>query len=226
MGDPLDAERAVLENWKRERDELDAAIAVLEKKIAARGSSVSPAISSGRIVSDEFFRMSTPDAVKKFLKIIGRPARSTTDIIDGLKTGGMATNYTNVYTSLMRLQKKDEVVKVGEDWGLSEWYPPGPVREAKPALADLSTEELIEKAEDFLADKDKQEPAGIASGDQPHASGKGRKEEIAEFIRLHGPSTRSEVLAGTTVPDGTISYCLKDATKFVQDKDGKWRNVE
>jgi len=137
----------VLENWKRERTELDAAIAVLERKIAARGTGVSPVTSGGKIGSDEFFRMSTPDAVKKFLKIVGKPARATTDIIDGLKNGGLPTNYTNVYTALGRLQKKDEVVKVGENWGLNEWYPPAPARESKSANDKEESEELDELKE-------------------------------------------------------------------------------
>ncbi|MGH9453206.1 MAG: hypothetical protein ACRD2O_04460 [Terriglobia bacterium] len=131
MTDSLEAERLVLESWKRERAELDAAIAVLEKKIATRsGSTLVLGGISGQIGPDEFFRLSTPEAIKKFLKIVGKPARSTTDIIDGLKAGGMDTNYTNVYTALMRLQKRG-VAKVGDSWGLDEWYPPAPARDSR-----------------------------------------------------------------------------------------------
>jgi len=147
MPDPLEAERLVLETLKKERAELDAAIAVLEKKIAMRGSSGSTFVaSSGHIKSDEFFRLSTPEAIKKFLKIVGRPARTTQDIIDGLKSGGLDSTYTNVYTGLTRLQKKG-VVKVGDDWGLEEWYPPASGRETK------TTEDLIEEAQEFLEEE-------------------------------------------------------------------------
>jgi hypothetical protein len=226
MVDSLEAEKLVLENWKRERADLDAAISALERKIAARGGSTSVTLGNGgQVAADEFFRLSTPDAIKKFLKIVGKPARAATDIIDGLKSGGMNASYTNVYTALTRLKAKGDVAKVGDNWGLEEWYPPAAFREGK-ALADLSTGELVEVAEKFIAEGDKQKQNIIETGDKAHGSKKGRKEEIAEFIRTHGPSTRSEILAGTNVPDGTISYCLKDVMRFVQDNDGKWRNVE
>ena len=60
----------------------------------------------------------------------------------------METNYTNVYTALTRLQKKG-VAKVGENWGLDEWYPPAPLSaKAKAATAaggDLAREEEDER---------------------------------------------------------------------------------
>ena len=68
------------------------------------------------------------------------------------------------------------------------------------------------------------EPENVETGNQSHFDS--RKQQVAEFIRANGPSTRSEILAGTDVPEGTIRYCLKDETRFVRDKDGKWRNVE
>ncbi len=217
MGEATDSERLVLEGWKRERDELSGLIEALEKRIALRaGGPAGSSNSAGKVGPDDFFRMSTPEAIKKFLRTVGKPARTTTDIIDGLKRGGMNSNYTNVYTALTRLKIKGEVAKVGDNWGLEEWYPP-----AKPP-----TDELIEKAEEFPAENDKQEQERTGIGDQPHAGTKGRKEEIAEFIRTHGPATRSEILAGTDIPKGTIGYCLNDGTMFVRGDDGKWRNVE
>jgi hypothetical protein len=74
-----------------------------------------------------------------------------------------------------------------------------------------------------------EQKAGV--GQEIHQSaaikkGKTRKDMVAEFIKTHGPSTRSEILAGTDVPDGTIAYCLHDETRFVRGEDEKWRNVE
>lgn len=144
MGDPLEAERLVLETWKKERDDLDAAIRVLERKIAGRGGVAGYTSSgSGGLRPDEFFRMSIPDAIKKYLKIVGKPARSTQDIIEGLKTGGSnAANYTNTYTALSRLAKGRGVVKVGENWGLDEWYPPVAKNEVKTNGATTVGDEL------------------------------------------------------------------------------------
>jgi hypothetical protein len=222
MGEATDREKAMLDEWRRERDELDSLISGLEKRIAQRSGPGAAPASSGVISSDEFFRLSTPEAIKKFLKIVGKPARSTQDIIDGLKIGGMESNYTNVYTALVRLQKRDGVIaKVGENWGLEEWYPRAP-RE-KP-LSELATPDLIGQAED-LAQTVNEEPAAPTQAENQH-KGQGRKQEMADFIRTHGPSTRTEILAGSGIPEGTFAYCVRDTKLFVQGEDGKWRNVE
>jgi hypothetical protein len=221
MVDSLEAEALVLENWKRERTELDAAITVLERKIAARGGSgvASPA-RSGQVGPDEFFRLSTPEAIKKFLKIVGKPARATTDIIDGLKRGGMTTTYTNVYTALIRLQTKG-VVKVGDNWGLDEWYPPATIK-LKPVAGNINLDELTSSADEPV---EVEELPEIDFGDAK-APGKGRRAAVAEFIRLNGgAATRAEILAGTDVPRGSVGFCLNDKTKFYRGEDGKWRNV-
>jgi hypothetical protein len=158
MSDPVEAEQMVLEAWKKERAELDAQISMLEKKIAARAGSSALSglgVTSGQIKSDEFFRLSTPEAVKKFLKMVGRPARGIQDIIDGLKRGGLESNYTNVYTALTRLQKKG-VAKVGDDWGLEEWYPPakeskgdnGKDEQMPDVIAELESPDQAEEKED------------------------------------------------------------------------------
>jgi hypothetical protein len=226
MGEPTEAEKAILSEWMRERDDLDNLISGLQKRIAARsGAAGAVPASTGKIAPDEFFRLSTPEAIKKYLKIVGKPARSTTDIIDGLKAGGMDTNYTNVYTALMRLQKRDAVIaKVGENWGLDEWYPAAPLSvKVKAAVAAAQGAEPLPEEETGMASEDE---AVESKNQRPHPAGKGRKTAIAEFIKTHGPSTRSELLAGTDVPDGTIGYCLRDETKFTKGEDGKYRNVE
>src|SRR5439155_10537551 len=109
--------------------ELDAAITVLERRIAARSSGGSLVLAgagfSNHIPQDAFFRMTVPDAIKKFLKMVGKPARPVTEIVDGLNHGGLEVAYPTVYTSLTRLKDKG-VVKAGENWGLEEWYPPAP----------------------------------------------------------------------------------------------------
>jgi len=222
MGEPTNTEKAILEDWKRERAELDGLISALEKRIALRSGSLGYS-NAGTIAPDDFFRLSTPEAIKKFLTIVGKPARSTTDIIDGLRSGGMDTNYTNVYTALGRLQRKHEVVKVGENWGLNSWYPPAPGKLKMEPIFGTETEEPTE-TERAVETREEQETVG--TGDQTRSDSKGRKAQVAEFIKTHGPSTRSEIVAGTDIPKGTIAYCLKDETRFVRGDDGKWRNAE
>ena len=224
MGEATDREKAMLDEWRQERDELDSLISALEKRIALRsGSPGALPASGGKISPDEFFRLSTPEAIKKFLKLVGKPARSTQDIIDALTAGGMETNYTNVYTALIRLQKRDGVIaKVGENWGLDEWYPRAPREKAQ---SELATSETSDQAEEDLPGSDKQQEKTSEVSDDHQPKGKGRKRAMADFIRNHGPSTRAEILAGTDIPEGSFAYCAKDP-QFSQGEDGKYRNVE
>ena|SRR2546425_11492660 len=56
------------------------------------------------------------------------------------------------------------------------------------------------------------------------ANGNGRvrrKDEIANFIRAHGPARRRDLIARLGIPSGTVAYCLNDDTRFVS-RDHKW----
>ena len=82
---------------------------------------------SFHLAPDSFFRMSVPDAIKKFLNIAKRP-KTAKEITAGLDSGGLthqAKNlYATVYPTLLRMESANEVVRVGKgEWGLSEWYP-------------------------------------------------------------------------------------------------------
>lgn len=79
------------------------------------------------VSSDTFFGMSIVDATVKYLRM-NKSKKSTREIVDALESGGMTTtskNFTNtVYALLFRSQKLDgEVIRVGNGWGLAEWYP-------------------------------------------------------------------------------------------------------
>lgn len=83
----------------------------------------------GRIRPDEFFRMSMPEAIKKYLAIMKQP-QGPKAIVDGLRAGGLLTNakhfYANVTTALKRLRIAEQVVLTPNGWGLAEWYPSRP----------------------------------------------------------------------------------------------------
>jgi hypothetical protein len=83
----------------------------------------------GVIRADEFFRMSIPDAIKKFLATMRQP-QSPKAIADGLKSGGILSNakkfYANITTALSRLEEAETLVNTPNGWALSEWYPNRP----------------------------------------------------------------------------------------------------
>jgi hypothetical protein len=88
------------------------------------------------IAPDTFFRMSVPDAIKKYLNIVKAP-RTAQDITAGLDAGGLthqAKNlYATVYPTLLRMEHAGDVARVGNrQWALSEWYPGGRKTEKAP----------------------------------------------------------------------------------------------
>jgi hypothetical protein len=53
-----------------------------------------------------------------------------------------------------------------------------------------------------------------------------RKDEVAKFIRDRGGcAKRSDIIAGTGIPKGTVAYVLNDKSRFAARR-GLWRNVE
>jgi hypothetical protein len=89
----------------------------------------------GAVRPDEFFRMSIPDAIRKFLGIMRKPM-SPKAIADGLKAGGMLSNakkfYSNITTAIVRLAETGTLVNTPNGWGLSEWYPNRPKAPESP----------------------------------------------------------------------------------------------
>lgn len=139
MSEPINYD-AVLADLRARRDQLNIAIGAIEQlgKALTEGpppQEVIPSNGSGPpsreapgsaspIASDAFFKLSVPDAAKKYLSMIKRPAGAK-EIERALREGGFQTKaknfYANLYTSLIRSEGTFE--KVGKKWGLTEWYP-------------------------------------------------------------------------------------------------------
>jgi len=54
---------------------------------------------------------------------------------------------------------------------------------------------------------------------------KTRKQQLADLLRESGPLPRAEILKRTSLPKGTIAYCLNDDSLFRRSRDGKWKLV-
>jgi hypothetical protein len=52
-----------------------------------------------------------------------------------------------------------------------------------------------------------------------------RREELAEFLKLEGPLTRTEIFKRSGIPQGTVSTLLLDKATF-KSKDGKWYAIQ
>ncbi len=98
-------------------------------RVTATGTVREPTV-TGKIRPDEFFRMSIPEAIKRYLEIMKQP-QPPSAITTGLKAGGILSEsknfYTTVWTAIKRLRAAGEIVSTQRGaWALSEWYPNRP----------------------------------------------------------------------------------------------------
>jgi len=50
-------------------------------------------------------------------------------------------------------------------------------------------------------------------------------DRLLQFIRNHGPATRKEIAERSGVPDGSISYLLRNNPRYRQREDQKWEVI-
>jgi hypothetical protein len=79
------------------------------------------------LTPDAFFGLSIGDAAVKYLATIKRQQRSR-EVADALEAAGYhhnSTNFTNTVNTALYRRSKDEqdVVRIGRNWALAEWYP-------------------------------------------------------------------------------------------------------
>lgn len=123
---------AVLADLEAKRAALDSAIAAIKQILGRESGSLPVPVSSNRSVEPQeiprtaFHGFNLPGAIKAYLGMVKRK-QSTKEILDALQRGGFMTtaksHYSNTYTGLVRLEKSGQVARVGDDWGLAEWYP-------------------------------------------------------------------------------------------------------
>jgi hypothetical protein len=128
---------AVLAELIEERKKLDALIELATQRAKLGGGTGRS--DTGEIRSDAFFAMKAPEAIKRFLSMSKAP-KSPKEIADGLVAGGYQHTSKDLpntlRTALRRMLDEDEVVQVGGDWGLAEWYPGRRIKKGKPGNGD------------------------------------------------------------------------------------------
>jgi len=120
---------AVLADLEAKKAELEAAIATIQNLVAGSGN----AGGSGGVISPDnipvgaFLRLSIADATKKFLDMV-KTKQSVPQIIKALESGGLPpVKYTTLYTVLRRRESQiGDVLRIGDEWALTEWYPNNP----------------------------------------------------------------------------------------------------
>lgn len=159
-----------------EEMDIDGMIAALEMKIAAMQDAVaslrkakdalvgagsmplSRVLGPEEIQPDSFVGMTIADAAEKYLKMVGRPPRSTQDIVDALTRGGLQrVSPASVATILTRVNNNEgPVVRVQKGlWGLAEWYPKRPPKVRRTPVPIEEDEEQQAEIREMIGDEEK-----------------------------------------------------------------------
>lgn len=187
---------AYLAKLRAQVDRLQALIAAVESEgegldLGSFTTGNSRAATDSTVRSDSFFSMTTPQATRRFLEMMGKGnPQSPLSIVDALIRGGMDrienrdTVVKNVYTALKRGKKNQELVKIQKLWGLMEWYPNHKPTEEKPTKKKRKKAKTATKA-----------PA--VTPPPPPAAPKKGFEAFNEFIkaRVAAGKTRAEANA-------------------------------
>lgn len=157
--------RKILEDFVRQRDALEQVIAGLRVLAgeSASTTNLSGGGTAGEIHADTFIGKTIVDAASMYLRMVGRPARSTEQIVEALNRGGLTVSKESVSAILMRdANQEGEMYKVGRGvWGLSEWYP-GATKRAKKKISDKEGESEETKEESASAGSSKEESSDAA----------------------------------------------------------------
>ena len=116
--------KAVIADLEKQRAEIDQTIALLKRRAgqSASGSASAEGDNEEEIQPDTFHGKNIFQATEKYLSMVGRPARSTEEIVEALGRGGVTATAGSVATILGR-DKSGRVSRVKRGlWGLKEWY--------------------------------------------------------------------------------------------------------
>lgn len=120
--------KALLEEAKEQKLEAERVIAYAQRML---GQGHRPAADAGtnhaenqnlEITVDTFHGKNILQAAEKYLRMVGRPARSTEEIAEALTKGGLSAAAGSVATILGR-STDSQISRVKRGlWGLKEWY--------------------------------------------------------------------------------------------------------
>jgi hypothetical protein len=130
---------AVLADLEARKVELESAIAAIKNILAAGGGFANGdsdgVISPENIPVGAFLRLSIADATKKYLDMV-KTKQPVPAIQKALDRGGLPpVKYTTLYAVLRRRESQfGDIIRIGEEWALSDWYPNNPnLRKRTPA---------------------------------------------------------------------------------------------
>jgi hypothetical protein len=233
---------AVITLLEGKRTALDSAINALRAVVTSGAAGPTPdgvmvnvsnpftASGGSEIPDGAFHGKSMPAAIKLYLELM-RGKKSTREIADGLKKGGLESTSQNfdktVYATLDRLRKSGDLVKLGTAWGLPAWYPAlmrAGVSEGKPAKR-RGRHRRVPQAED------QGKIAAFASVERSKKSKPNVIDIIDSFLRDHpGSHSPEEIrdaakMSDTRATNMLLGRMIKAGT-VEKTEDGKYRTIE
>lgn len=124
----------LLLDLEQKKAAIEAAIAGIKMLIGQGLSSGSPisgipegAAIQGSLPNDYFFGMGVADSARKYLASVKRP-KTTREIAAALESGGLthtSKDFNRTVSTILsqKAQQADDIVRVGDGWGLAVWYP-------------------------------------------------------------------------------------------------------
>ncbi|SRR6266436_2846897 len=122
---------AVLADLEARKAQVESAIAAVKNILASAGvmgtGGSGGVITLDNIPTGAFLRLSIADATKKFLDMV-KSKQSVPQIMQALERGGLPpAKYNTVYAVLRRRESQfGDIRRMGDEWGLTEWYPNNP----------------------------------------------------------------------------------------------------
>ena len=170
---------AVLADLYTKRDEIESAINTI-LFLQGSGSTATPSgvanggarpSRAGVIPSNAFFGMSLVDAAKKYIEL-SQAKRTLVQIVKGLEEGGMPPQKPGtVYAALRRRESTvGDIMKVGEEWGLKDWFAGisiSEVAKAKPTKGKKGKKKTRKAAKAVASKPAKTEPTDTPTVDVP-----------------------------------------------------------
>lgn len=224
---------AVLADLETRKAQIESAIAAVKSIVASVGGGSDDGNGGGGVISPEnipigaFLRLSIADATKKFLDMV-RTKQSVPQITQALERGGLPPAKNNTVYAVLRRREAvtGDIIRIGDEWALAEWYPNNPnlrkrtSEKAKPRKAKKKSAKKKAAPAPPTADTG-EEPAKAT---EPTMS----KADAAEIVlaAANGGPVHAKEIAETIVRDfGKNANNRSVAAAMYQDPKKRFRNL-
>jgi|SRR5882672_10063705 len=225
---------AVLADLEARKAQVESAIAAVKTILASSGFVANGAsegvIRPENIPSHAFLTLSISEAAKKYLDMV-KAKQTLPQIMQALERGGLPpAKYNTVYSVLRRRENQvGDILRMGEEWGLTEWYPNNPNLKKRTPAGNANPKKSKKKKKKKAVNKG----AGVtqsAATDAIPASPKevplSRADAAVEILSEANGPLHAKAIAETLNRDyGKTTNSKNVAAALIQDPKKRFRNI-